>query len=847
MLDEVPNGGVGTIIACAGSGKSMLLSEWAHARPDTTSLTIDVGPQSADPTVFAGALVSAIDQRFDGFADQFDDLRTAGSGMPGRAFAARLAVAIEMLGHDLVLIIDDGQLVEAGATGSFLDDLTNGLPDNLRLFIAARWDLPLALHRLRLDGRLVEIRGDDLAFDLDETRSLVDAVSDVMLDDPTITKLHRRTEGWAAGIQLAAISMRHSADPTQFVDDFSGNDVLVAEYLSREVLDTLDGETRRFVMATSVLPWLSADLCAAVVDDMSPAEVEVILDHLVSELIFVVPMGASGRRRRYHQLFADLVLYIVRHHEPEAEDVLRRRAAACLLEQGEIAAAVEQYLELGDVDEVLRLVVEHAQPIYERNEAATLVRWLLAAERLQGNPPPELGVQLLGAQLAAMDATAAAETYWRLRRRGDLSIGQEATAHALYAILGLHDLPSNEVDFAATAALRLLDTAHDDDLVDTLGIGGRQTIEMFGRFMPGVAAFYRGDQQAAIDVLEAVLELDAMQYPVWKMYALGMLGFVHSWSGDCAVAESLATGAVDLALRNGLARHVGLAYARHALALVALDRLDLTAAAEQLHLADIAVEQSNRAALRATHRWLDGVKRMLLDGPAAALAALDAAPPPALAPQLIASAEVELRMRLLVSTGNRPAARDLCSETPSVGEGARFDLAVAAGDCAGAAAVLEDWTPCPDDRRSTLGRVVRRAVLAARQGRRRDALTALREALLRGEPGGFRTPFLEVRGAVSLLKSDVNLAARPFAKSIIDSSQAVDGSVTANERLVVPLTGREREVLALLPTRLSNEEMASSLYVSVNTLKTHVRHIYIKLDAVDRDHAVERAADLGIL
>ncbi len=312
-------------------------------------------------------------------------------------------------------------------------------------------------------------------------------------------------------------------------------------------------------------------------------------------------------------------------------------------------------------------------------------------------------------------------------------------------------------------------------------------------------------------------------------------------------AQSLATGAVDLARRSGLDGHVGLAYARHVLALAALDRLEVTDAAEQLHLAKVAVVQSNRAALRGTHRWLQALHRTLVDGPAAALAELEAVPPPALGPPLIVGAEVELRMRLRIATGNRLAARDLFADGTPVSESARLDLALAAGDLADAAVVLDAWTPRPADRRATLGFLVRRAVLLAAEGSRRDALSVLGEALLRADPGAVRSPFLEVPGALSLLRSDVQLATQPFARSIIDGAQAVDGRVASNDRLIEPLTVREQEVLALLPTRRTNEEMASSLYVSVNTLKTHVRHIYVKLDAVDRDHAVERAAQLGLL
>lgn len=846
MLDDVPDGGVATIIAGAGSGKSMLLTSWMNAHGDVSCVAIDADPRSTDPTVFARTLVNAIDRRVDGFSGQFADLLTAGSGVPGRAFVARLVVAIEELDDALVIIVDDAHLPVVGGSLTLLDEFIAHLPENVRLFVAARWDPQLTLHRLRLAGNLVEIRGSDLAFDLAETRSLVESISGVALDDSMLKKLDQRTDGWAAGIQLAAISLRRSPDVARFVEDFSGSDVLVAQYLTREVLDSLDAATRRFIMATSVLPWLSADLCGAVVDDMNPSAIEAMLADLEQQLIFVVPAASDGCRYRYHHLFADLIRYVLRHDDPERERVLRRRAAEHLALHGDVAAAVEQYLELGDVEGVLRVVVEHGRPFYERNESATLVRWLTAAESMRAEPPPELGVQLLAAQIAALDSAAAAETYWRIGRRGNLTVGQEATCHALFCLLGFDDLPPNEIEHTSADALRLLASATDDDLVDVLGVGGRETTELFARFMLAVAAFHRGDVQDAVERFEAVLELDGMRYPVWKMYTLGYLGLVHAWRGDLPRAESLAGKAVDLARRNSLVGHVGLAYAHLALARVALDRLDLTVAAEELSLTGFAAEQSDRAALSATHRLLEGIRLTLANGPARALAELEATAPPALWPPIVANAERELRVRLRIASDNLLAARDVVADH-SVGEGARFDLAFASGDLAAASAILDSWMPLPDSRRSALGLLIRRAAVLAAEGHRRDALRVLADALMRAEPGAIRGPFLEVPAAVSLLKSDVQLSSQPFAASIIAGASAVDGRDPSHDGLIDPLTDREREVLTLLPTRLTNAEMAASLYVSVNTLKTHVRHIYVKLDAIDRDHAVERAAQLGIL
>ena len=824
----------------------MLLSTWMCTKPETTFVWIEVDDGFVDPTVFARAIVTSIDRHFDRFADQFADVYAFGSGTAGRTFVARLLVAIEELDVDLVLVVDDAHLMGTGPSLSLLDQIVQRLPENVRVLVAARYDPPLTLHLLRLEGRVEEIRGSDLAFDLAETQSLVETVAGFELDESTLARLHQRTDGWAVGIQLAGLSIRHSSDVARFVEDFDGSDVLVAQYLTREVLETLDARTRDFVMSTSILPWLSAELCGAVVDDMSHAEIEEMLNRLEQDLIFIVSAGPH-RRARYHHLFADLIRMTMRLDDPDRERTLRRRAAEFLGHNGSPAAAVEQYLELADVDGVVRMVVEHGRLFYERNESATLVRWLRAAEAVATAPAPELGVHLLAAEIGALDSMSAGETYRRIRHRGGMSAGQEATAHALYSLLALDDLPPNETERAAVEGMALAEIAGDDDLVDLIGAGGRPTVEFFLRFMPGVAAFYRGDLPTAIDRLEAVFRLEAMQYPVWKVYALGMLGLARGWVGDVAAAESFASRAIELAEHSSIEKHIALPYARHALALIALDRLDHTTAAEHLRFAGTAVEQSNRAALRATHRWLDAVRITVADGPGKALAALAATPPPALAPPLVIDAERDLQIRLRIATGNLLAAGDLVAGVASIGESARFDLALAGGNLVEARAVIDSWTPNLVDRRGALGLLVRRGALLAAEGQRRLALSVLDEAVLRAEPGALRAPFLEVPSVVSLLKSDVQLLTRPFARSIVDGAHAVQDRGASPDQLVEPLTDREREVLALLPTRLTNAEMAALLYVSINTLKTHVRHIYVKLNVDGRDEAVDRAAQLGIL
>ncbi len=845
-LDAVPGGGLGLVVAGAGSGKSTLLSTWMHARPQVVVVWVEADDRFGDPTVLAHALVASIDERVVGFAEQFADVSAIGSGTAGRQFVARLLVAIEQLEVDLVVVVDDAHLVGSGAAHSVLDGVVQGLPSNARMFVAARYDPPLTIHRLRLEGRVDEIRGSDLSFDLSETRVFVEAVSGIELDESTLSRLHDRTDGWAVGLQLAGLSIRHSPDVIRFVEDFDGSDVLVAQYLTREVLETFDARTRDFVMSTSILPWLSVELCGAVVDGMTPSEIEETLVRLEQDLIFIVSSGPH-RRARYHHLFADLIRNTLRLEDPDRERDLRRRAAAFLAANDNAAAAVEQYLELADAAGVVRMVVEHGRLFYERNESATLVRWLRSAEAVATAPAPELGIHLLAAEIGALDSMAAAETYRRVLRRGGMSDGEQATAHALYSLLGLDDLPPYEIERASSDGLEFAQTADDRDLVDLIGAGGRSTVEFFVRFMPGVAAFHRGDLPTAIERLEAVFAMDAMQYPVWKVYSLGMLGLARAWLGDVDAAESLAVRSIELAQHSLIDKHVALAYPRHALALIALDHLDHSTAAEHLRSAGVAVEQSNRVALRATHRWLDAVRITLAEGSPKALAMLEATPPPALAPPVVVAADRDLQIRLRIATGNLLAAGDIIAGAPSISPAARFDFALAGGHLVEARAVIDSWTPQVGDRRETLGLLVRRGALLAAEGQRRLAISVVNEAVLHAEPGALRAPFLEVPSMISLLKSDVQLLSRPFVRSIVDRAHAVQDRGTSHERLIEPLTDREREVLALLPTRLTNAEMATQLYVSVNTLKTHVRHIYVKLNADGRDEAVERAAQLGIL
>ncbi len=850
VLDGVPPGGVGLIVAPAGSGKSVLVRQWVEQLEAGTVAHVELGPTSDDPIVLARELVRAVA----GVAPDFDAgvsaLVSAAGQQLGRVFLARFLVELEQLDREIVLVVDDAHLITSGeAMSGDLRHLVEELPDNVRIVLAARWDPSFGVHALRLQGRVVDLRATDVAFDSDEARAFIAALSAIELDDEQLGLLLERTDGWVAGLQLAAISLQRTADVSGFIEHFRGSDTLVADYLTEEVLADLEPELSRFLLRTSVLPWLSADLCAAVSDEIDIAAADEILDFLVHKSFFVMPLDPHGRRLRYHRLFADLLLYKLRHEDPDAEVPLRQQASTWLVERGHVVEAIDQLVAARDATGVVRLVRERGQGFFERSEAATLVRWLSAARDGAARPAADLEVDLLAAQVAAFDTEAATETYRRLERRSDLSLGEQACAQACYACLGLAGLAPGEVERAAGVALELLPALDDSDLVDFLGIGGRDSVELISSFMTGVAAFHRGDLAIAAERLEAVLALKGVRYAVWKTYALGELALVRAWTGRVTEARSLALSAVETAEHGAVAQHVGLAYAHHALALAALAQLDLGEAAFHLHESGMRAERSQRAASLGIQRLLSMTRAHLGEGPDRGLAVGHDSPQVALEPQVTAWASRALHARLLVATGKVRAARDLLvtqARVPALAA-ARVDVALGLRDLAAARDELERWDPEPGDLCSVLGHVLRRVALLAVEGHRAAALDVLGDGLERAETEELRSLFLEVPAAISLLRSDTRLRSQPFAASVLEGARRARGRAASGTALVQPMTEREREILDYLPSRLSNSEIAAALYVSVNTLKTHLRHIYMKLDVADRDSAVARAAEAGIL
>ena len=448
---------------------------------------------------------------------------------------------------------------------------------------------PAATHRGPCDdcastGRLVELRGTDLAFREDEARQLLTAVSERDLNDHDVQVLTEKTDGWAVGLQLAGISLRHHEDVTAAITSFAGSDRLIAEFLLDEVLDQLEPDIRTFLLQTSVLEWLSIDLCDAVT---GAGNARAMLAELEDRSLFVIPLDMSRTNFRYHHLFAELLRYQLKAEDPSAARALHGRAARWLSEHGRAEESIEHLLRAGEHDEAFIEISRLGHRFFERGESATLVRWLSTIHGENSIPPARVAISLLAAQIAADLPDAAAETHRQLVRRPDLTAGERATADALHTTQVFRSLPPEAVIATAHSVLDVLPSLEDRDVVDFLGMGGTESVRVMAEYDAAIAHFLLGDLEQATAGLRQALVLPGAQYPIWRFYTLGSLALVRAWTGHCTEALQLADAALSGARAIDVTHHPAVIHAHLGAGLAHLYRADLERAAESLDMADL--------------------------------------------------------------------------------------------------------------------------------------------------------------------------------------------------------------------------------------------------------------------
>ena len=394
----------GLVVVCApaGFGKTALLADWVRSGDHRVAwLSLDAADN--DPVRFWRHVIAALDRARPGIGERAGPLLgpPAPLSFEGLVTALINEVAAQPGDGEVLLVLDDYHLIDARQVHGSLEFLVEHLPPGLRLALASRSDPPLRLPRLRVGGQLAELRADDLRFSADEAAALLREAIDTELPGSAVAALAARTEGWAAGLQLAALSLRGQADPAGFVAAFSGSHRYVLDYLAGEVLDRQPEELRAFLLETSVLERLSGGLCDAVT---GRTDSQAMLERVELAGLFLVPLDEVRGWWRYHHLFADLLRARLQQERPGRVAGLHRAAAAWHEQHGLADDAVRHALAAGDAAWSVRLVERHVDAFLLSSQGATIQRWLAAlpADLIRSRPRlllPQVVLALLSGRL----------------------------------------------------------------------------------------------------------------------------------------------------------------------------------------------------------------------------------------------------------------------------------------------------------------------------------------------------------------------------------------------------------------------------------------------------------------
>jgi LuxR family maltose regulon positive regulatory protein len=394
-----------SVVAPAGYGKSTLLSQWAE-RNGQAFAWVSVEEPDNDPKILLTYVAEALDavEPIDGRV--FDALASPGSSVPG-AVVPRLGSAFASMSTPVVLVLDDVHVLHNSECRAALSVLADHVPGGSRLVLAGRAEPPLRVARLRAEGRILQIGPDDLALTVSEASLLLRNAA-VALGDDDVAELHRRTEGWAAGLYLAALYLREGGPLRSAAVSFGGGDRLVSEYLESEFLARISQRDRTFLTQTAVLERMCGPLCEA---ELELPGAGVILADLARSNLLLVPLDRREEWYRYHHLFRDMLLAELHRQAPGLMPVLRRRAASWCLQNDLAEEALQYSIAAGDVDTAAGLVEQLAVPAYRQGRVTTVQRWFQWLEErrgIEGHPM----VAVLAALLSALVARPADAERW---------------------------------------------------------------------------------------------------------------------------------------------------------------------------------------------------------------------------------------------------------------------------------------------------------------------------------------------------------------------------------------------------------------------------------------------------
>lgn len=862
LLNSAKTAPLTLVSAPAGFGKTTLLVEWLAATlPPSTWLSLD--ETDNDLSVFLSYFVAAIESIFPKSCKATKDLLRAPQ-LPTPAHLARqLGNDITELPSDFILVLDDYHVIVNPDVLALMGALFQPLPAPLHLVLATRMDPSLPLARLRARGQLVEVREADLRFSREEAGTFLNQSLAADLSGETLALIQSRTEGWAAGLRLAALALRGQSDPSHYEWAFREHgESFVMGYLLDEVFARQPAQVQTFLLQTSLLDKFTPELCDAIIGAPEPDTSRKLIEQFKRANLFLVTLDEVNGWYRYHHLFRDLLAQRrEREFDAASQAAWHLNASEWFAAHGFIVEAIQHSLEAGDPIRAAEIVEANTHRALNKSDHATLQRWLalLPSDLYMVRPrllmtrlytfDLRLGLPAMEDILDTLEKLIATDVEYKDAAEQDLIHGDIlATRCWLYYWQGRFP----ESVEMGTRALEFIPSAHIYVRSTTL-------------FYLGLAYQASGETAAALRILTAVEGDAAAQSPLVNARALNALCTIYWTSADLPHVKRTAQALYEIGSAHNDA-HIQ-SWAQRNLGLLNYEWNQLEAATQ--HLALVA-QQRFALIVRTAHEALVGLALTYqardltseANETSAQLVEFDREKqyPDALAEAYslqarlaLAQGDVETAWREMPRADELSLGPMLWFEQPGVTEilirlahGSSQDIELALEKVK----TLLKRAEVVHDKRRQIQLLAIQALALDALGKTPLALETLKRSVQLAERGGFVRTYVDLGVKLAQLLEQVRECAPQYVQRILDAfpqSAPVSESRVKSAALIEPLTGREMQVLELLARRLSDKEIAAELVISMATAKTHVQHIFDKLGVNNRRAAVEKARALQIL
>ncbi|MBE9101897.1 LuxR C-terminal-related transcriptional regulator [Vacuolonema iberomarrocanum] len=887
LIDRIhPQRKLTLVSAPAGFGKTTLLAEWVAAVPTRPVAWVSLDPSDNDPAIFWTYLITALQNIQPSLGERSLSLLQSPQPPPIESVLMTLLNELAAVEVDITLILDDYHAIETQAIHTGISFLLSHLPPKMHLIIASRADPPLSLARLRSHGELTELRVSDLRFTPDEAAAFLNQGMGLEISAVEVSALEQRTEGWIAGLQLAALSMQGREDIPDFVAAFSGDDRYIVDYLLEEVLQRQPDRVRRFLLQTAILERLSGSLCDAVTDQNDG---QGMLETLERGNLFLIPLDNKRQWYRYHHLFADVLQAHALMEWPERLPSLHGRASAWYEQHDLFSDAIRHALAAQDFERAAGLIERMWPTMRRRQRETTVLGWItsLPDSLIRNRPVLSVAYALVLLNDGQLDA-AESRLQDAERCMGAAADSQESLAveSVVTDDAQLRSLPASianarayraqalrDVSGTVTYAQQALDLLPEDEEYERgttaalLGLGywtsGRPEAG-YRSFAEGLAIFKQmGLTQIAIGGTLILAQMSMAQ------------GRLHRGINSCEQSLQLAKEQGDPVLPGTPELYLALSELRY-------EQGDLVAASQLLLSGETLRQQASlsgakylwwvvQAQLKAAEGDLETALDQLQE--AERLYYRTPIPVPDVRPTQALRVRWWLRQGRLAEALGWVRECGLSVDDPPdyLREYEHLTLArvlIAQYRRDGTDELMHQVTAlltqllAAAEAQERTGSIIKILVVLAlareAQGDLSAAVTSLERALTLAEPEGHIRIFAECGAPmVQLLQECMNRNITPtYTQRLLTALEtwgqpqddAPIASVGASpQTLIEPLSQRELEVLRLLNTELTGPEIANELVVALSTVRTHTKRIYSKLNVTNRRAAVKRAAELDLI